>query len=85
MNIKCYPRINEKAHSKNAKTPVSMVEGLSLSVATDEVEAISGCLSLIVGAGLVSEFKGVHRKEAKDGVCINGKEEDMDDEIEQGD
>lgn len=85
MNIKCYPRINEKAQSKNANAPVNMVEGLSLSVATDEVEAISGCLSLIVGAGWVGEFEGVHGKESKDGVCINAEEEDMDDEIEQWD
>jgi len=62
-----------------------MVEGLSLSVATDEVEAISGCLSIFVDTGLVGEFIGVHREESKDGICINGEEENMDDEIEQGD
>ena len=82
MNIKCNPSINEKAQNKNAKTPVNMVKRLSLSIATHKIEAISGRLSIIIDAGRVSKLKGVHGKETKDCVCINGEEHDMDNEIE---
>ena len=85
MNIECNPSINEKAQNKNAKTTVNMVKRLSLSVATDKIEAISGRLSIFIDAGRIGKFEGVHRKETKDCVGINGEEHDMDNEIEQGD